>query len=118
MEVTGGVAGVLEGCGGFGAFPAPHRVAGETAPDETVAFFARLRVAAVRVMDWKAAVPGVPGGGMGIYALSATPGPHPTELGISDGATGLLQHRHSPLWQQQVQIFQPRHPAGHDFIIA
>lgn len=69
----------------------PLPVAGllaETPPAETAAAFARLRAAADGVMDWKPpfrVFRGITG-----ISLACNPGPHPTDLGISDGGTGRL----------------------------
>ena len=69
----------------------PLPVAGllaETPPAETAAAFARLRAAADGIMDWKPPFRifrGITG-----ISLACNPGPHPTDLGISDGGTGAL----------------------------
>ena len=60
----------------------------DTPPQETAAAFARLRAAADRAFTWRppyAVFRGVTG-----IALACNPGPHPTDLGLSDGATGIL----------------------------
>jgi adenine deaminase len=67
----------------------PLPVAGllaETPPEETAAAFARLREAADRVMDWKP--PFRVFRGLTGIALACNAGPHPTDLGLTDGATG------------------------------
>ncbi|WP_426957416.1 adenine deaminase [Muricoccus radiodurans] len=99
-------ANALIACGGgmsvasrgqvTGVLPLP--IAGllaETPPAETAAAFAKLRAAADAVMDWKLphrvfrSVTGV--------SLACNPGPHPTDLGISDGGTGALVDPAEPL---------------------
>lgn len=58
----------------------------ETSPRETAAAFARLREAAGQVCDWKPpyrVFRGITG-----IALACNPGPHPSDLGLTDGATG------------------------------
>lgn len=92
-------ANALIACGGGMAVAAegearavmPLPIAGllaETPPAETAAAFARLRAAADRIMEWKPpfrVFRGITG-----ISLACNPGPHPTDLGISDGGTGRL----------------------------
>jgi len=76
----------------------PLPVAGllaETPAAETAAAFARLRAAADSVIDWKPpfrVFRGVTG-----ISLACNPGPHPTDLGIADGGTGVLVDPAEPL---------------------
>jgi adenine deaminase len=84
--------------GGVAEAVMPLPIAGllaETPPAETAAAFARLRAAADAVMDWKPpfrVFRGVTG-----ISLACNPGPHPTDLGISDGGTGVLVDPAEPL---------------------
>lgn len=92
----GGGMAVAEG--GVAASVLPLPLAGllaETPPAETAAAFARLRAAADRVMDWSPpyrVFRGVTG-----ISLACNPGPHPTDLGLSDGGTGLLRDPADPV---------------------
>ncbi len=67
----------------------------DTPPERTAADFARLRRAADAIIDWQPphrvfrAVTGI--------SLACNPGPHPTDLGISDGGTGTLRDPALPL---------------------
>ena len=99
-------ANALIACGGGMAVGAGGRVmatlalpiAGllaDTAPEQTAAEFARLRQAADRIIDWQPphrvfrAITGI--------ALACNPGPHPTDMGISDGGIGALLDPALPL---------------------
>ena len=67
----------------------------ETPPAETALAFARLRAAADSVMEWKPpfrVFRGITG-----ISLACNPGPHPTDLGISDGRTGMLRDPAEPV---------------------
>jgi adenine deaminase len=92
----GGGMSVARGGEAIAVLPLP--IAGllaETPPAETAAAFARLRAAADAVMDWKPpfrVFRGVTG-----ISLACNPGPHPTDLGISDGGTGELRDPAQPL---------------------
>ena len=99
-------ANALIGCGGGMAVAAGGRVTGlmplpiagllaETPPAETAAAFARVRAAADAVMAWQPpyrVFRGITG-----ISLACNPGPHPTDLGISDGGTGALVDPAVPL---------------------
>ena len=67
----------------------------ETPPGQTAADFAHLRRAADAIIDWLPphrvfrAVTGL--------SLACNPGPHPTDLGITDGATGEVRDPAMPL---------------------
>ena len=67
----------------------------DTLPEQTAADFATLRRAADGVIDWLPphrvfrAVTGL--------SLACNPGPHPTDLGISDGGTAALSDPAMPL---------------------
>ncbi len=67
----------------------------DTSPERVAADFARLRRAADAIIDWQPphrvfrAVTGI--------SLACNPGPHPTDLGISDGGTGALLDPTLPL---------------------
>ena len=67
----------------------------ETPPEQTASDFARLRRAADAVFDWLPphrvfrAVTGL--------SLACNPGPHPTDLGITDGGTGEIKDPTLPL---------------------
>lgn len=96
-EDMAAAANALIGCGGGMAVAQGGRVTGllplpiagllaETPPKETAAAFARLRAAADAVMDWQPpyrVFRGITG-----IALACNPGPHPTDLGLTDGDTG------------------------------
>jgi adenine deaminase len=99
-------ANALIACGGGMAVAAggavqavlPLPIAGllaETPPAVTAANFATLRAAADAIIDWLPphrlfrAVVG--------QALACNPGPHPTDLGITDGATGEVRDPALPL---------------------
>ncbi|MBP0494779.1 adenine deaminase [Pararoseomonas indoligenes] len=96
LIACGGGMSVSRGGEAIAVMPLP--VAGllaETPPAETAAAFARLREAADAVMDWKPpfrVFRGVTG-----ISLACNPGPHPTDLGISDGGTGALRDPAMPL---------------------
>jgi adenine deaminase len=87
LVACGGGMAVAQGGRVTGLLPLP--IAGllaTTPPAETAANFARLRAAADAVMDWKPPYRlfrGVTG-----IALACNPGPHPSDLGLTDGATG------------------------------
>ncbi len=71
----------------------------DTPPERTAADFARLRRAADAIIDWQPphrvfrAVTGI--------SLACNPGPHPTDLGISDGGTGALLDPALPLGEDR-----------------
>jgi adenine deaminase len=99
-------ANALIGCGGGMAVTAsgkvtallPLPIAGllaETPPAETAAAFARVRDAADQVVDWK--LPFRVFRGITGISLACNPGPHPTDLGISDGATRALRDPAEPI---------------------
>ncbi|WP_043836802.1 adenine deaminase [Muricoccus aerilatus] len=96
LIASGGGMAVAQGGNVLAVMPLP--IAGllaETPPAETAAAFARLRVAADRVMDWKPpfrVFRGITG-----ISLACNPGPHPTDLGISDGGTGALRDPAEPV---------------------
>ena len=104
-------ANALIACGGGMAVAAGGRVTGvmplpiagllaETPPAETAASFARLRAAADAVMPWKPpfrVFRGVTG-----ISLACNPGPHPTDLGITDGGTGEVRDPALPLGTEPV----------------
>ena len=72
----------------------------ETPPGETAASFARLRAAADAVMQWKPpfrVFRGVTG-----ISLACNPGPHPTDLGITDGGTGEVRDPALPIGAEPV----------------
>jgi adenine deaminase len=90
-------ANALIACGGGmavaerGAVTAllPLPIAGllaDTPAEETAANFAALREAADRVMDWQ--LPFRIFRGLTGIALACNPGPHPSDLGLTDGGTG------------------------------
>jgi adenine deaminase len=58
----------------------------ETPAAETAASFAKLREAADRVMEWQP--PFRVFRGLTGISLACNPGPHPTDLGLTDGGTG------------------------------
>ncbi|WP_372617443.1 adenine deaminase [Falsiroseomonas sp.] len=58
----------------------------ETPAAETAAGFAKLREAADRVMEWQP--PFRVFRGLTGISLACNPGPHPTDLGLTDGGTG------------------------------
>ena len=67
----------------------------ETPPARTALAFARLRAAADSVIEWKPpfrVFRGITG-----ISLACNPGPHPTDLGISDGGTGMLRDPAEPV---------------------
>jgi adenine deaminase len=84
--------------GGVAERVMPLPIAGllaETPPEETAAAFAQLREAADAVMDWKP--PFRVFRGITAISLACNPGPHPTDLGISDAATGTLRDPAQPV---------------------
>ncbi|MFC0409818.1 adenine deaminase [Roseomonas elaeocarpi] len=99
-------ANALIACGGGmsvaagGAVTAvmPLPIAGllaETPPEETARTFAQLRAAADSVMQWQPpfrVFRGVTG-----ISLACNPGPHPTDLGITDGGTGEVRAPNRPV---------------------
>ena len=96
LIAAGGGMAVARGGEAVSVLPLP--IAGllaETPPAETAAAFARLRAAADSVMDWKPpfrVFRGITG-----ISLACNPGPHPTDLGLSDGGTGALGDPALPL---------------------
>ncbi|WP_458096739.1 adenine deaminase [Roseomonas sp. WA12] len=102
IAVGGGMA-VARGGKAVSVLPLP--IAGllaETPPAETAAAFARLREAADSVMDWSPpfrVFRGITG-----ISLACNPGPHPTDLGISDGGTNALVDPASPLPAEQAGV--------------
>ncbi|MGG5808724.1 adenine deaminase [Falsiroseomonas sp. CW058] len=90
-------ANALIGCGGGMAVARGGRVTAllplpiagllaETPPEETVANFAKLREQADMVIDWQ--LPFRVFRAMTGLSLACNPAPHPTDLGLTDGATG------------------------------
>jgi adenine deaminase len=67
----------------------------ETPAEETAANFARLRAAADRVVDWQP--PFRVFRGLTGISLACNPGPHPTDVGLTDGATGEVFDPAEPL---------------------
>jgi adenine deaminase len=95
IESGGGMAVAR---GGVAERVMPLPIAGllaETPPEETAAAFAQLREAADAVMDWKP--PFRVFRGITAISLACNPGPHPTDLGISDAATGTLRDPAQPV---------------------
>ncbi|MFT8242472.1 adenine deaminase [Roseomonas sp. BN140053] len=90
--------GMAVAAGGRATAVLPLPIAGllaETPPAETAAAFATLRAAADAVMDWAPPLRvfrGVTG-----ISLACNPGPHPTDLGITDGGTGEVRDPAAPL---------------------
>jgi adenine deaminase len=87
LIACGGGMAVAEGGRVTALLPLP--IAGllaETPPEDTAANFAALRAAADRVVDWQP--PYRVFRGLTGIALACNPGPHPTDLGLSDGTTG------------------------------
>lgn len=97
------------GCGGGMAVAAGGRVTAlfelpiagllaTTEPRHTAADFAALRAAADAIIDWAPpyrvfrAITGL--------SLACNPGPHPTDLGITDGGTGAIRDPGLPLVKQ------------------
>lgn len=68
----------------------------ETPPEETAANFAALRAEADKVIDWQG--PWRVFRAMTGLSLACNPAPHPTDLGLTDGATG--------------EVFDPAEPVG------
>jgi adenine deaminase len=96
LIACGGGMAVAEGGVAVAVLPLP--VAGllaETPPEETAANFAALRAAADRIMDWE--------GPLRVFramtglSLACNPGPHPTDLGLTDGGTGEIFDPAEPL---------------------
>jgi adenine deaminase len=96
LIACGGGMAVAEGGVAVAVLPLP--IAGllaETPPEVTAANFATLREAADRVMDWQApfrVFRGITG-----ISLACNPGPHPTDLGLTDGGTGEIFDPAEPL---------------------
>jgi adenine deaminase len=67
----------------------------ETPPEETAANFARLRAEADQVIDWQG--PFRVFRAMVGLSLACNPAPHPTDLGLTDGATGEIFDPAEPL---------------------
>jgi adenine deaminase len=87
LIACGGGMAVAEGGKAVAVLPLP--IAGLlalTPPEETAANFARLREAADRIMDWQ--LPLRVFRAMTGLSLACNPGPHPTDLGLTDGGTG------------------------------
>lgn len=89
LIAVGGGMSVASGGEAKAVMPLPlFGLLAETPPHQTAEAFARVRAAADQVMDWQLphrvfrSVTGV--------SLACNPGPHPTDLGISDGGTGAL----------------------------
>lgn len=101
LIASGGGMAVAAGGAVTGLMPLP--IAGllaETPPGETAASFARLRAAADAVMQWKPpfrVFRGVTG-----ISLACNPGPHPTDLGITDGGTGEVRDPALPIGAEPV----------------
>ncbi len=95
IEAGGGMA-VAEGGRVTALLPLP--IAGllaETPPEETARNFARLRAAADRVVEWQP--PFRVFRGLTGIALACNAGPHPTDLGLTDGGTGEVFDPAEPL---------------------
>lgn len=87
LIACGGGMAVAEGGVVTALLPLP--IAGllaETPAGETAANFARLRAAADRVLEWQP--PFRIFRGLTGISLACNPGPHPTDLGLTDGGTG------------------------------
>lgn len=67
----------------------------ETPPGETAANFAKLRTEADKVADWQP--PFRVFRAMTGLSLACNPAPHPTDLGLTDGATGEVFDPAEPL---------------------
>jgi adenine deaminase len=95
ITCDGGMA-VAEGGKVTALLPLP--IAGllaETPAAETAANFAKLRAAADRVMEWQP--PFRVFRGLTGISLACNPGPHPTDLGLTDGGTGEVFDPAEPL---------------------
>jgi adenine deaminase len=96
LIACGGGMAVAEGGKAVAVLPLP--IAGllaETPPEVTAANFAQLRAAADRIMDWQ--LPLRVFRGMTGISLACNPGPHPTDLGLTDGGTGEIFDPAEPL---------------------
>jgi adenine deaminase len=95
IEIGGGMAVAREGkVIALLALPIAGLLA-DTPPEVTAANFARLRAAADEVMDWQP--PFRLFRGLTGIALACNAGPHPTDLGVTDGGTGEIFDPAEPL---------------------
>jgi adenine deaminase len=96
LIASGGGMAVAEGGCVTALLPLP--IAGllaDTPPEVTAAEFARLREAADRVVEWQQ--PFRVFRGLTGIALACNAGPHPTDLGLTDGGTGEVFDPAEPL---------------------